>query len=99
MEEGAAAMGLMTRWTNGERVAPEPLEGPVTGTVVAGTVIWFVLFLAQLPFYDWYADHHHTWFLWTCAAGGGLGFIGLWYVRGREKALRRAAAAEDGPAD
>ncbi|MFE9773970.1 DUF2530 domain-containing protein [Streptomyces sp. NPDC005931] len=74
--------------------APEPLEGPVVATVVGGTVLWFVLFLVQLPFYGWYEEHGHTWWLWTCLAGGGLGFIGIWYVRRRDAAIKRARAAE-----
>ncbi len=31
--------------------APEPLEGPVVATITGGTILWFVLFLVQLPFY------------------------------------------------
>ena len=84
-------MGLMDKWTNGEREAPEPLEGNVIATVVTGTLIWLVLFLVQLPFYGWFADHGHTWWLWTCAAGAGLGCIGIWYVRARDAAIRAAA--------
>ncbi|GAB2834620.1 DUF2530 domain-containing protein [Streptomyces daliensis] len=84
------AMGLMNKWTNGEREAPEPLEGNVVATVTVGTVLWFLLFLGQLPFYGWYADHGHTWWIWTCAAGAGLGCVGIWYVRGRDAAIRRA---------
>jgi Protein of unknown function (DUF2530) len=75
------------------REAPEPLEGPVVGTVLGGTIIWFVLFLLQLPFYGWYSDHGYAWWIWTCLAGSGLGLIGLWYVRGRDAAIKRAAAA------
>jgi hypothetical protein len=85
-------MGLISRWTDSGREAPEPLEGPVVGTVVSGTVLWFLLFVGQLPFYGWFSDHGHTWWIWTCAAGAGLGLVGLVYVRRREAALRRAAA-------
>ncbi|MEV7426283.1 DUF2530 domain-containing protein [Streptomyces sp. NPDC091212] len=80
---------------NPRHPAPEPLEGPVVGTVTGGTIIWFALFLLQLPFYGWYSDHGHVWLIWTCLAGTGLGLIGIWYVRGRDAALKRAAAAED----
>ncbi|RZU15023.1 DUF2530 domain-containing protein [Streptomyces sp. BK239] len=79
--------------------APEPLEGPVVGTVTGGTVIWFVLFLAQLPFYGWYEDHGHLWWLWTCLAGAGLGLIGIWYVRKRDAAIKREAARAGDAAD
>ncbi|MFF8284928.1 DUF2530 domain-containing protein [Streptomyces albus] len=80
----------MDKWTNGEREAPEPLEGNVVATVVTGTLVWLVLFLVQLPFYGWYADHGHTWWLWTCAAGAGLGCVGIWYVRARDAAIKRS---------
>jgi Protein of unknown function (DUF2530) len=79
----------LSKWTRGDRTAPEPLEGNIIATVTGGTVIWFVLFLAQLPFYGWYADHGHDWWIWTCLAGAGLGLIGIWYVRSREAAIRR----------
>ncbi|WP_129840916.1 DUF2530 domain-containing protein [Streptomyces sp. RFCAC02] len=87
------------RWadlTDGKREAPEPLEGPVVGTIVTGTVVWTVLFLAQLPFYGWFADHGHTWWLWACLAGAGLGTFGIWFVRRRDAAIRAAAAREAG---
>lgn len=75
------------------REAPPPLEGPVVATITGGTVIWFVLFLAQLPFYGWFDDNGHTWWIWTCLAGGALGLVGIWYVRKRDAAIKRAAAA------
>ncbi|AXG79476.1 DUF2530 domain-containing protein [Streptomyces paludis] len=78
---------------NPRHPAPEPLEGPVVGTITAGTIIWFALFLLQLPFYGWYSDHGHTAWIWTCLAGAGLGLIGIRYVRGRDAAIKRAAAA------
>ncbi|MEV5511762.1 DUF2530 domain-containing protein [Streptomyces flaveolus] len=82
----------MAKWTPTHE-APEPLEGPVVATITGGTILWFVLFLAQLPFYGWFADHGHTWWVWTCLAGGGLGLIGIWYVRRRDAAIKRDAAA------
>ncbi|MEV2244574.1 DUF2530 domain-containing protein [Streptomyces sp. NPDC049970] len=81
----------MEKWTP-KHEAPEPLEGPVVSTVVGGTILWFVLFLVQVPFYGWFDDRGHAWWIWVCLAGAGLGLIGIWYVRGRDAALRRAAA-------
>ncbi|MEE1938321.1 DUF2530 domain-containing protein [Streptomyces sp. TRM 70361] len=90
-------MGL-SRWTDGKREAPEPLEGNIVAVVVGGTVIWFTMFLVQLPFYGWFADRDRTWWLWTCLAGGVLGLYGIWFVRRREAAIRRARrTADDGP--
>ncbi|MDT0343243.1 DUF2530 domain-containing protein [Streptomyces litchfieldiae] len=84
-------------WTNGKREAPEPLEGNVVATVLVGTIAWAALFVVQLPFYSWYADHDHTWWLWTCLTGAGLGVFGLWYVRRREAAIQAARARQDRP--
>ncbi|WTR16534.1 DUF2530 domain-containing protein [Streptomyces sp. NBC_00138] len=77
------------------REAPEALEANDVATVTVGTIIWFALFVVQLPFYGWYSDHGHTWWIWTCLAGAGLGLIGLWYVRARRDAIARARAARD----
>lgn len=82
----------MEKWTP-RHEAPEPLEGPVVATITGGTILWFVLFLAQLPFYGWYDDHGRLWWLWTCLAGAGLGLIGIWYVRKRDAAIKRDAEA------
>ncbi|MFI7015640.1 DUF2530 domain-containing protein [Streptomyces sp. NPDC050164] len=83
----------MAKWTP-RHEAPEPLEGPVVATVTGLTILWFVLFLVQLPFYGWFDDHGYTWWLWTCLAGSGLGLIGIWYVRRRDAAIKRAAAQD-----
>ncbi len=64
----------------------------MVGTITGGTILWFALFLVQLPFYGWFEDHGHLWWLWTCLAGGGLGLIGVWYVRKRDAAIKRHAA-------
>ncbi|MER5729200.1 DUF2530 domain-containing protein [Streptomyces sp. NPDC002138] len=83
----------MAKWT-AQHEAPEPLEGPIVATVTGGTILWFELFLVQLPFYGWFAERDLLWWVWCCAAGGVLGLIGLWYVRGRDAALKRHAAEQ-----
>lgn len=60
----------MEKWTP-KHDAPEPLEGPVVATITGGTILWFVLFLVQLPFYGWFDDRDATWWVWTCLAGCG----------------------------
>lgn len=70
----------------------------MVATVTGGTIIWFALFLVQLPFYGWFADRGQLWWVWTCAAGGFLGLIGIWYVRGRDAALKRHAAEAEAAA-
>ncbi|MFE7761183.1 DUF2530 domain-containing protein [Streptomyces sp. NPDC057438] len=83
----------MAKWIP-KHEAPAPLEGPIVPTITGGTILWLVLFVVQLPFYGWYEDHGHTWWIWTCLAGGGLGFIGVYYVRRRDAAIKRDAARE-----
>jgi hypothetical protein len=39
-----------------------------------------------LPFYGRLQDAGHSWLLWTCAAGCGLGLFGLEYCRRRKRA-------------
>ncbi|MDW8810928.1 DUF2530 domain-containing protein [Streptomyces scabiei] len=85
----------MAKWTP-KHEAPAPLEGPIVPTIIGGTILWLVLFVVQLPFYGWYEDHGHTWWIWTCLAGGGLGFIGIYYVRRRDAAIKRDAARKAG---
>jgi hypothetical protein len=83
----------MAKWIPKHK-APEPLEGPIVPTIIGGTILWLVLFVVQLPFYGWYEDHGHEWWVWTCLAGGGLGFIGIYYVRRRDAAIKRDAARQ-----
>ncbi|MFI9275102.1 DUF2530 domain-containing protein [Kitasatospora sp. NPDC052896] len=83
------------------RPAPPPLEANDVAIVGAGTVLWFVAFLALLPFHHRLtADGHGNW-QWICLSGGLLGLIGLWYCRSRRAAIQRSRAqqeAESGPA-
>ena len=60
------------------RPAPPPLEADTFTLVLVGIVVWAVAFLALLP-----VRHEHRLWLEICAAGFGLGFIGLWLTRNR----------------
>ena len=86
----------MAKWTPSTR-RPSPWKGPSSPPSPAARSSGSSSSSVQLPFYGWFADHGHTWWVWTCLAGAGLGLIGIWYVRGRDAALKRAAA-EAGPA-
>lgn len=68
----------------GER-APEPQPLDVTGvrTVAVGTVLFVLAGLALLPFLGWLQATDRVWWLYTCAAGAGLGLLGLRYCRSR----------------
>ena len=51
----------------------EPLDVDGVRTIEVGTITWLIGFVALLPFYSRLEDDGHTWWLWTCLAGFGLG--------------------------
>ncbi len=79
------------------RPSPPPFEVNDVAIVGGGTVLWFVGFLALLPFDDYLTSHGHRYWPWICLAGAGLGLIGVWYCRARRDAIRRDAAAQAAP--
>ena len=74
-------------------VAPLDVDG--VRTVEVGSALWFIAFLALLPFYGRLEDSGRVWWLWTCLAGLGLGLIGLEYCRRRRRARIEQAAELD----
>jgi hypothetical protein len=63
----------------------EPLDVDGVRTVEVGTAVFFVAFIALLPFYGRLEEDGHTWWLWSCLAGVGLGLLGLEYCRRRRR--------------
>jgi hypothetical protein len=59
-----------------ELVTPPPVQINARRIVAIGTLLWFVGFVALLPFYSWLGDHHHRIWLWTSLAGWILGLLG-----------------------
>jgi hypothetical protein len=72
----------------------EPLDVDGTRTVAVGAVLWLVAFVLLLPFYGRLSEDDHTWWLWTCLAGFGLGVIGWDYCRRRRN---RRTGSDVGP--
>jgi hypothetical protein len=67
-------------------VAPvEPLDVDGVRTMQVGTAIWGLAFLLLLPFYGRLSADGHLWWLWTCAAGFGLGALGWEHCRRRRQ--------------
>jgi hypothetical protein len=79
----------------------EPLDVDGVRTVQVGVALWVVGFVALIPFYGRLQGAGRGWMLWTCAAGCGLGLLGLEYCRRRKRtrAALREAAATAGAAD
>lgn len=67
----------------------DPLDVDGIRTVQVGTALWFLGFLALLPFYGVLRDNGHLWWLWTCMAGVSLGLFGLEYCKRRATARNR----------
>ena len=64
-------------------VAPLDVDG--VRTLMIGTLVWFVLFLGLLPFRGSLEASGHGWWIWTCAAGTGLGLWGWDHCRRRAR--------------
>jgi len=71
----------------------DPLDVDGTRTVAVGSGLFLVAFLALLPFRERLEASGHTWWLWTCLAGFGLGVIGWEYCRRRKRHRQSAAGA------
>ena len=63
----------------------DPLDVDGVRTVAVGTVLWALGFVLLLPFYGQLDADGHTWWLWTCVAGFGLGLAGWDYCRRRRR--------------
>jgi hypothetical protein len=57
-------------------VNPPAVQINARRIVAIGTGIWFLAFVALLPFWNWLGDHGHRIWLWTCLAGWILGLLG-----------------------
>lgn len=66
------------------RPDPEPLPTDDRKAVLVGTVVWLVLLVAALVMRDALVEAGRAWWIWTCAAGAGLGLLGLAYLHHRE---------------
>ncbi len=71
----------------------EVLDADGVRAVEVGTALWFLCFLALLPFYGRLEDADRLWWLWTCLSGAGLGLLGLEYCRRRRRERRARGAA------
>jgi Protein of unknown function (DUF2530) len=71
-----------------ELVTPPAVQINARRIVAAGTLLWFLAFVALLPFYGRLGDHHHRIWLWTCLAGWILGLLGWAIMRRHRKAGR-----------
>lgn len=72
----------------------DPLDVDGVRTLAVGTALWGVAFLMLLPFYGELRDSERLWWLWTCAAGFGLGLVGWDYCRRRKNARQEPSEVD-----
>lgn len=58
--------------------------------IAVGSALWFVAWLVMFLFHGKLEDNGNEWYLWTAAAGLGLGLWGWLLVRKRVEARRAA---------
>lgn len=76
-------------------IAPvEPLDVDGVRTVQVGTLLFLVAFVGLLPFYGRLQDDGHTWLLWMCLTGVGLGVLGIEYCK-RRRQVRAERDSDD----
>ncbi|UMG91371.1 DUF2530 domain-containing protein [Nocardioides sp. TF02-7] len=76
-------------------IAPvEPLDVDGVRTVQVGTGLFLLAFVGLLPFYGRLREDDHTWLLWMCLAGVGLGLLGVEYCK-RRRRVRAERAGDD----
>jgi len=78
------------------REVPPPLEGNDQAITAAGTIAWGVALIVLLVLRDRLPASSH-WWIWTCAAGLGLGLFGLAYVPRLKRSRARAAERRGAP--
>ena len=89
-DEATPTQAVAPSGKRGLREPPEPPQADAVVPVTVGTVLWAVAFLVLLAFRGQLADAGRTWWLAVCATGFALGLLGIWYVRRRREAYRRA---------
>ena len=79
---------------------PPPLEANDQLVTAVGTAGW-ALALIVLLIVRGSIPADARWWIWTCAAGLGMGLFGLWYVprfkRARARAAQRRAVDQSAP--
>jgi len=72
----------------------QPLDVTGVRTIAVGAALWLIAGIVLLVNYSWLEDTGRTWWLWSCAAGVGLGLIGVAYCRRRLRRIARQPARE-----
>lgn len=85
---------------NGGTRELEPMQVDLSRIVLIGTVLYAVAAVVLLAFDSSLTNAGHGRWPWVAVSGVGLGLLGLYYLRRRDRAIARdaaAAKAADGP--
>jgi hypothetical protein len=80
--------GASCRYAQLVATRPDALQVNPRPVIATGIGLFFVAFLALLPFWSWLGSHHHRDWLWTALAGWLLGLAG-WLLMGRHRRAGR----------
>ncbi|HST86057.1 MAG TPA: DUF2530 domain-containing protein [Kineosporiaceae bacterium] len=74
-----------------------PVQFSEFAPIAIGTAIWALLFVVGLFLRPTLADDGRGWWVWSAAAGVGLGLIGYLYLRRRQARLLARASSRAQP--
>ncbi|HWG27928.1 DUF2530 domain-containing protein [Actinospica sp.] len=78
----------------------EPMEVDLARIVLLGTVLYAVAAVILLPMQSSLTHDGHGRWPWVAVSGVGLGLLGYWYLKRRDRAIARDAAKRaDAPSD
>jgi len=77
-----------------DREVPPPLEGNARIITATGTVAWAIALIVVFTVRHDLPPSSH-WWIWTCAAGFGMGLFGLVYVPHLQRSRARSAAKRE----
>ena len=78
---------------NGGMRELKPMEFDLSKVVLAGTVLYAVAAAVMLPLHASLTDGGRGRWPWIAVSGFGLGLLGLYYLKRRDRAIARDAAA------
>jgi hypothetical protein len=77
----------------------KPMEVDVSRIVLIGTVLYAVAAVVLLPMHTSLTRDGHGRWPWVAVSGTGLGLLGLYYLKRRDRAIARDKAKAAGSAD
>ena len=84
---------------NGGMRELKPMEFDLAKVVLIGTVLYAIAAVVMLPLHTSLTSGGHGRWPWIAVSGAGLGLLGLYYLKRRDRAIARdAAAAKDSDA-